>query len=217
MPFVFPHVEYCDMHFMYEFCDGNARAAIEERQRRFPDRRIPSRSVFTRIHQTLRDTRSLPSVSVRSEREVVRTINTRENILEMVKRSPRLSTRRMASRIGVSRMQVWRTLYEEDLYPYHDQRVQYLEPGYHAQHMDLCHWIKAHPELLSVILFSDEASFTRDGVNNLRNVHTWSHNNPHETSVTNFQKRFSVNVWCGVLGNRLIGPFVSQQFNWKHV
>ena len=72
--------------------------------------------------------------------------------------------------------------------------------------MDLCHWIKAHPELLSVILFSDEASFTR--VNNSRNVHTWSHDNPHETSVTNFQRRFSVNVRCGVIGSRLIGPFV---------
>jgi len=72
--------------------------------------------------------------------------------------------------------------------------------------MDLCHWIKGHPELLSVILFSDEASFTRDGVNNVRNVHSWSHENPHETSVTKFQRRFSVNVWSGVLGNRLIGP-----------
>jgi len=89
------------------------------------------------------------------------------------------------------------------LYPYHDQRV-----GDHAQRMDLCHWIKAHPKLLSVILFSDEASFTRDGVNNLRNAHTWSHDNPHETSETNFQRRFTVNVWCGVLGNKLIGPFV---------
>jgi len=156
----------------------------------------------------LRDTGSLPSVSVPSEREVVRTINTRENILQMVQGSPRLSTRRMASRIGVSRMQVWRTLHEKDLYPYHDQSVQHLEPGDHAQRMDFCHWIKAHPEQLSVNLFSNEASFTRDGVNNLRNVHTWSHDNPHETSVTNFQRRFSVNVWCGVLGNKLIGPFV---------
>ena len=64
MPFVFSHVEYCDMHFVYGFCDGNARAAVEEYQRRFPDRRIPSRSVFTRIHHILRDTGSLPSVSV---------------------------------------------------------------------------------------------------------------------------------------------------------
>ena len=89
--------------------------------RLFPDRRIPSIGIFTRINQTLRDTGCLPSVAVRSEMEVVRTINTRENILEMVQRSPRLSTRKMASRIGVSRIQVWRTLHEEDLYLYHDQ------------------------------------------------------------------------------------------------
>ena len=45
MPFLFSHVEYCDIHFVYGFCDGNARAAVEEYQRRFPDRRIPSRRV----------------------------------------------------------------------------------------------------------------------------------------------------------------------------
>ena len=68
----------------------------------------------------MRETGCLPSVAVQ---EVVRTINTRENIVEMVQRSPRLSTRRMTSGIGVSRMQVWRSLPEEDLYPFHDQRV----------------------------------------------------------------------------------------------
>ena len=81
MPFVFSHVEYCDMHFVYGFRKGNACAAVEEYQRRFPDRRIPSRGVFTRINQTLRDTVCLPSVAVLSERKVVRTINTRGNFL----------------------------------------------------------------------------------------------------------------------------------------
>jgi len=70
MPFVFSHVEYCDMHFVYGFCDGIARLAVQEYQRRFPDVRIPSQSVFTRTHRTLRDTGSLPSVSLQSEREV---------------------------------------------------------------------------------------------------------------------------------------------------
>jgi len=37
MPFVFSHVEYCDMHFVYGFCDGNALAAVEEYRRRFPE------------------------------------------------------------------------------------------------------------------------------------------------------------------------------------
>jgi len=67
--------------------------------------------------------------------ELGRTINTREDILEMVQRSPRLSNLRMASRIGLSRMQLWRTLHEEDLYPYHDQRVQHPETGDHTQRM----------------------------------------------------------------------------------
>ena len=31
MPFVFSHVEYCDMHFVYGFCNGNARAAVSVR------------------------------------------------------------------------------------------------------------------------------------------------------------------------------------------
>ena len=135
-------------------------------------------------------------------------INTRENILEMVQSSLRLSIRRMASPIRISRVQVWRTIRDEDYYPYHNQAIQHLEPGDHAQRMDLCHWIKAHAKLLSVILLSDEASFTRHGVNNSRNVHTWSHDNPYEASVTNFQRRLSVNVRCGVIDNRSIGPFV---------
>jgi hypothetical protein len=76
------------MHFVYGFGNYNALAAVEEYLRRFPDRRILSRRVFTCIHQTLRDTGCFPSAAVCSEREVVGTINTRENILEMVQRSP---------------------------------------------------------------------------------------------------------------------------------
>jgi hypothetical protein len=67
----------------------------------------------------------------------------------------------MAYRIRVSRMQVWRTLREENFYPYHDQTVQHLEPGDHAQCMDLCNWIQAHPERLGVILLTDEAFLPR--------------------------------------------------------
>ena len=108
MPFVFSHLEYCDTHFVYGFCDGSARAAAAaEYQRCFPDRRIPSRGVFSRIPQTMRETVCLPSVAMQSEREVLPLINTRKIILEVVQRIPRLSIRRIASRINVSRMQVW--------------------------------------------------------------------------------------------------------------
>ena len=127
MPFLFTHVEYYDMHYVYGYCDGNASAAINEYQRRYPERRIPSKRVYTRVDLSLRDNGCLPSFALHSEREIVRTINARENIFDMVQISPRLSTRRMVSRVGLSRMNVWRTLHEENLYPYHDQRVQHLD------------------------------------------------------------------------------------------
>ncbi|EZA56920.1 hypothetical protein X777_15925 [Ooceraea biroi] len=43
IPKVFSNEEYTDIHFVYGFCDGNARAAVREYQRRFPNRRVPDR------------------------------------------------------------------------------------------------------------------------------------------------------------------------------
>ena len=53
-------------------------------EKSYPERGIPSRGLFTRVQQTLRDNGCLPSVAVQSEREMVRRINTRENVLEMM-------------------------------------------------------------------------------------------------------------------------------------
>ena len=38
MPFLFTHVEYCDMHYVYGYCYGNASAAVNEYRRRYPER-----------------------------------------------------------------------------------------------------------------------------------------------------------------------------------
>ena len=111
MSFVFSHVEYCDMILCMDFATAMHMLLLKNTKGVFTTEGFRL-EVFLLV--LMRDTGCLPSVAVRSEREVVRTINTRENILEMVQRSPRLSTRRMASGIGVSRMQAWRTLHEED-------------------------------------------------------------------------------------------------------
>ena len=112
----------------------------------------------------------------------------------MVQRSPKLSACRFAFHIIMLHIQVWQTVHEEYLHPYHVQKLQHLEPGDLAQRVDLCNWIKAHPELLRTILCIDEASFTRDGNSSSQNLHMLSHGNPHQTRVPNFQRRFLVNV-----------------------
>ena len=56
-------------------------------------------------------------------------------------------------------------------------------------------------------MFTDESQFYRDGVNNTHNSRVWTDDNPHATMESKFQQHFSVNVWCAVLDDQLIGPF----------
>jgi len=39
----------------------------------------------------------------------------------------------------------------------------------------------------------------------------WGDENPHATFESNFQQRFSVNVWCAVLDDQLIGLFILEK------
>ena len=53
----------------------------------------------------------------------------------------------------------------------------------------------------------NESQFIHDGVNNTHNSHMWADENPLATVESNFQQRFTVNVWCAVQDDQLIGPF----------
>ena len=43
-------------------------------------------------------------------------------------------------------------------------------------------------------------------VYNRRNTNYWAAANPHKYKMIKFQGRSSFNVWCGMLGNKIIGP-----------
>ena len=86
--------------------------------------------------------------------------------------------------------------------------MQHLRPGNFADRLEFCNWLNGSRELCRYILFTDEAQFSRDIVNNTHNFHVWADENHHVTVESNFQLRFSVNVWCAVLDDQLIGPFI---------
>ena len=50
--------------------------------------------------------------------------------------------------------------------------------------------------------------FTHEGMFNVHNEHYWNTENPHVFRERGFQKRFKINVWAGLLGERIIGPNV---------
>ena len=80
----FSVAEYAEMICVYDFCDGNSVHAVAEYQLLFPNRRIPTRRVFTRFYQTLRYTGTLPGVRIAAERDVNEGVDEEEGIVQMV-------------------------------------------------------------------------------------------------------------------------------------
>ena len=115
---------------------------------------------------------------------------------------------KIARRLCVPHTRVWRTLHAEGMYLYHVQQVQYLGSGDFAQRLEFCKLLNGSRHLHRYILFTEEAQFNHDGVNNTHNSHVWADENPHATVESNFQLHFTVNVWCAVLDDQLIGPFI---------
>lgn len=130
-----------------------------------------------------------------------------------MEQNPGISTRTIATRLGGnhSNSTVWQVLSEQLLYPYHVQRVQALLPRDFLPRLQFCQWyyqeVNNNRNFNKTILFTDEAGFRRDGIVNYHNTHVWSDENPHAFVQCRHQEQFSLNVWMGIVGNNLIGPF----------
>lgn len=133
-----------------------------------------------------------------------------EEVLDFFRRHPVASTRDAARVFDVSDNYVWRLLNREGLHPYHYTRVQELHPDDFAARVAFCNWIR---EERRNILWTDESTFTRVGMFNIHNAHYWTEANPRVVRPDHFQTRFSVNVWAGILGNRILGPVFLDRMN----
>ena len=60
---------------------------------------------------------------------------------------------------------------------------------------------------LSHVLFSNEANFANTGNVNRHNMRYWANENPRWMRTVRFQYPWSVNCWCGIVGNHVIGPY----------
>lgn len=131
-----------------------------------------------------------------------------EDVLERVANNPKTSTRAIASQVGANHVTVWQVLHDNNLYPFKAQQVQHLKPEDYPRRVAWAEWFAAHADV--PILWSDEKTFSREGIFNPRNSHHWAEKgaNPHERYIRGYQDKFTVNTWAGLIGQRLIGPFV---------
>jgi hypothetical protein len=188
----FTFAGYADMHLFLGECHGNAREAM----RRY---RVPCANTVRGVHHRLREMGSFHPLG----HDVGRSwkVAHEETVLDAAGDDPR----QVAGRMGILHMSLWRVLGDHGLQPYHVERVQHLLKTDGPPRVAFCQWLllecSNNPQLLSSVLFTDEASFTRNGIVNVDNVHMWADENLHTTRIARHQHQFSINLWVGLLGH----------------
>lgn len=179
---MFSTAEYCDMILLYGENRGNTLRTQELYKERFPDRRLPALRTISDCVQRFRDNGNVrPTFEGRGAQH--QRFEFEEQAMQLLEDNPTLSSRNIAREIGTSHMTVHRILQSNRLYPYHVQKVQQLDHNDFIARLQFCQWFRVQeardPTFGEKIMFTDECCFTRD-----------------------------VNVWAGIMGNRIIGPFV---------
>lgn len=210
----FTNEEYADIHLTYGLADGRANVARQLYHERFPSRRLPSAKTFYSVDRRLREYGACaapPGFSGRG-RPSTYSADDEENVLQTVAEDRTISTRSLATAVGMSQSTVMRVLHRNHYHPFRMQKVQALLPEDYQRRLDFCNFIlrrQTHDQHFSrTILFTDEAYFSKEGIVNSHNWHEWAEENPHSTVIRGYQQRCSVNIWCGIIDHHLIGPHV---------
>jgi hypothetical protein len=210
----FTNNEYADMLSMYGLARGNGHEAKRQYAEHFPNRRIPHHSTFAAVDRRLRET---GTIKVRNTGRPPRQIqDENEQIHDIIEENPRSSTRNIAQALQTNHMRVWRSIHKYlQLHPFHLQKVQSLTAIDFPRRVRFCQWFlrqcRENNGFRARILFTDESTFSRDSITNCHNMHHWAEENPHQMIVRSHQVRFSLNIWCGIIGDVLLGPHILPQ------
>lgn len=114
---------------------------------------------------------------------------------------------------GVSRSSVFRILHKHKFHPYKIKLVQELheDDSDRRRRLEFCEVMSRSlidtPNLLYNICFSDECTFSLNGLVNRHNCRYWAESDPHVMREFHTQRPQKLNVWCGILGDHIVGPF----------
>jgi len=200
-----------DMICVFAQVNFNGLAAARRYLELYPNRRQPNNKLFRNLYNRLGETGSFRPTHTNNDARRTISIEQEEDVLVRISENPHLSTRRLTAATRISQPSIWRILHRENLHPYHFTPVQNLLPRDLPVRLRFAQFLhekqREDQHFFNKILFTDEATFTRRGIFNLKNHHLWDSENPRATRIRHFQHEFKVNIWCGVICDFLIGPF----------
>lgn len=200
-------------------CLGEARGNYREAERifgrRYPNCRCPSHVSIRFLTNRSRE----GFIKRKRKKKVYDNIDNLDvrllAVLAMIHMNPHISLRNLEIELGIPRSTAHRMLKSLKYHPYHIMLHQELTDQDHVNRLFFCNWAAQKfyddPTFFDRVLFSDEATFYNIAIVNRHNSHYWSAENPYWVRQVNHQHRWSINVWCGILGSQLIGPYIFEE------
>ncbi|GBN87460.1 hypothetical protein AVEN_4265-1 [Araneus ventricosus] len=134
----------------------------------------PARQTILKVVKRLRETGCVTSrPRVRKPRNVGRKVQP-EDVLAYALAHTQSSTKVIIENCGLSKSLVWKILNESGVHPYRCTPVHGLLPRVYTWWNFVMNNSEDYPTLLEDIIWTDEACFSRYGIFNRQNVHTWS-------------------------------------------
>jgi hypothetical protein len=176
------------MHLVYGGAQGNGREAQRIYQERYPQQQLPHHTMFASIDRRLREYGSLQINNCTAGcPRTVRTPDFDKAVLDTIEEKPSSSTSTTTCDLQIHHSTVWRVLKEQQLYPFHLQKVQAVTAEDYPHHPTFCWWYiiqtSVHHHFTGNVLVTNDATFTQDGIFNCHNMQMWKQENPHVTSV----------------------------------
>lgn len=180
----------------------------------YPHRPIPHYSTISRMISKFERTGTLLNncSCINSAQDVRNQDNENENnVLASVVENPTVSLRQVADNINVHYTTVRKILKKHNYKSYKFQCHQELLQQDMEKRAEFCFTlmekINDDSEFLKNVCFTDECTFTIHNEPNRQNCRMWANENPRLNLMTRSQYPQKINVWAGILGHHIIGPF----------
>lgn len=124
---------------------------------------------------------------------------------------PTLSSRKIADAVNSSATTVRRILKKNGYRSYKVKKTHQILPTDNIRRMEFCEAamekINRNENFTRNVVFTDESTFPLLGRHNPSRVRYWSRENLHRFFTLRTQYPQKLNVWAGLLGEHMLGPF----------
>ncbi|KAJ8960050.1 hypothetical protein NQ318_009489 [Aromia moschata] len=171
-----------------------------------PDREPVSQSTVSRIERKYRELGHVRDAPRQGRPKINE--NVQQDVILSALENPHCTVRQVSRDLNIGKSSVSNIFKKVKYHPYRVRLIHELAEDDFDRRTEFCEYMMDHNNqnngFIANILFSDEATFFLNGHVNRQNTRYWSQENPHWMQEYHTQHPQKVNVWAGIVRNRII-------------